>query len=396
MGTALLGTVLAVTALVGTAVFGASLTHLTATPALYGDDYQLLISNLGGVGSAPAEVAQLRRDPVITGLMIGTRQEVSIDGTPVFAVLGQAERGPLLLSSVTGRLPGGDGQIVLGNSTMRAVGAHLGSTVHVTMQTPGGGTRTAPFTTVGTVSFPGQFGLGSLGDGAAFTMSGFLDALCPAGPSSASCRSSFQSENPFSVVAQAAPGPKGAADVARYIRTYSNAGAKGPEVPTSLVNFGQAVNFPLILGLMLALFGAATLAHLLVVSLTRRRREMGLLKSLGFVRSQVGASVCWQATTLGLAGVVVGVPLGVALGQTVWRAFATNLGAVPMPTVPVLAVVVLAAGVVVVANLLAVVPALIAARWSRPRSCGRRDGADRAPRPGVEPTRHHRDGRISG
>ena len=38
---ALLGTVLAVTALCGTTVFGASLSHLTATPRLYGDDFQL-------------------------------------------------------------------------------------------------------------------------------------------------------------------------------------------------------------------------------------------------------------------------------------------------------------------------------------------------------------------
>ena len=41
VGSALLGTVLAVTALCGTAVFGASLSHLTATPRLYGAPFQL-------------------------------------------------------------------------------------------------------------------------------------------------------------------------------------------------------------------------------------------------------------------------------------------------------------------------------------------------------------------
>ena len=44
------------------------------------------------------------------------------------------------------------------------------------------------------------------------------------------------------------------------------------------------MNFPLILGFMLALFGVATLLHLLVVSVARRRHETGLLKALGFVR----------------------------------------------------------------------------------------------------------------
>jgi hypothetical protein len=43
-----------------------------------------------------------------------------------------------------------------------------------------------------------------------------------------------------------------------------------PTTPISLINFGEALNFPLIVGLMLALFGAATLLHLLVVSVARR------------------------------------------------------------------------------------------------------------------------------
>ena len=122
------------------------------------------------------------------------------------------------------------------------------------------------------------------------------------------------------------------------------------------------MNFPLILGFMLALFGAATLVHLLVVSVVRRRHEIGLLKALGFVNGQVRAAVCWQATTVALVGIVVGVPLGVVAGQAVWRAFATNLGAVPVTTVPVWVIAALAVGALVLANLLAVAPAVMAAR----------------------------------
>ena len=48
VGSTLLGTVLAVVALCGTAVFGASLSHLTATPRLYGDPFQLNISDPSG------------------------------------------------------------------------------------------------------------------------------------------------------------------------------------------------------------------------------------------------------------------------------------------------------------------------------------------------------------
>jgi len=167
------------------------------------------------------------------------------------------------------------------------------------------------------------------------------------------------------VLVRVAPGPKGQAAIAHYLKAFPNSAAR-PTTPVSLVNFGEAVDFPLILGLMLGVFGAATLVHLLVVSVARRRREIGLLKALGFVNGQVGAAVCWQATTVGAVGIVVGVPLGVAAGLVVWRAFATNLGAVPDAVVPVWVIAALAGGVLVVANLLALLPALAA----RTRSAG--------------------------
>jgi len=49
-------------------------------------------------------------------------------------------------------------------------------------------------------------------------------------------------------------------------------------------------------------------------------------------------------------------------GQAVWRAFATNLGAVPVSVVPAEVILALGLGVLVVANLLAVAPAVAAAR----------------------------------
>ena len=154
---------------------------------------------------------------------------------------------------------------------------------------------------------------------------------------------------------------RGRAAITTYVNAFPEAAAT-PSAPGALVNFGEAVNFPLIVGMVLALFGVATLVHLLVVSVGRRRREMGLLKALGFVNTQVAAAVGWQATTVVLVGIVIGVPLGVAAGDAVWRGFARNLGAVPVSVVPVPLIAVLALGALVVANLLAVVPAITAAR----------------------------------
>jgi ABC-type antimicrobial peptide transport system permease subunit len=109
-------------------------------------------------------------------------------------------------------------------------------------------------------------------------------------------------------------------------------------------------------------FGAATLVHLLLVSVVRRRTEAGLLKALGFVGRQVAAVVCWQATAVALTGIVIGAPAGIAAGRVLWRVFATNFGVVPVGVVDPLLIAALVAGVVAAANVVAAVPALLAAR----------------------------------
>jgi ABC-type lipoprotein release transport system permease subunit len=135
-----------------------------------------------------------------------------------------------------------------------------------------------------------------------------------------------------------------------------------PGPPTNLVNFGEAVNFPLLFGVVVILFGIATLIHLLVTSVARRRREVGLLKALGLLRRQIAFSVLWQTTTVVLVGIVVGVPAGVALGRLVWEEFASNLGVQPIPELAVTTVAAVAVGALVVANLLAIGPAVVASR----------------------------------
>ena len=234
----------------------------------------------------------------------------------------------------------------------------------VTVTTPSGAKRTVAFRVVSQVAFPVLAGIAGLGEGALFTVPGYEGAACPPGPKQATCRQAVIGTTDGGMLASFVPGARGKAAINHYLHTYATL-AVLPTTPVSLVNFGEAVNFPLIFGVMLALFGASTLLHLLVVSVARRRREVGLLKVLGFVNRQVASAVSWQATTLALVGIVIGVPLGLAVGQEVWRTFASNLGVVPVSVVPIWFVVGLVVGVLVVANLLAIAPALAASR-SRP------------------------------
>ncbi len=367
VGTALIGMVLAVAALCATAVFGASLTRLLSSPALYGVPFQAQFSNEGtGSGSAITGpvLDSLRKDPAIERITVATIADIDVNGRQVRAVAATAIRGPALISLVDGRRPGGDREIMLGAATMRSVGARPGGLVRVTVTDPQGTPHQAQFRIVGRASFPPGFGTGGLGTGAAITSSALTDVQCPPGSGRQACQRKVQQGAIYHVLARAAPGPAGAAALARHVSKYHQFVGSAQE-PVELVNFGESVNFPLLFGGLLALFGAATMVHLLVVSVSRRRAEAGLLKVLGFVRYQVAAVVSWQATAVTLVGIVAGVPLGIAAGKIFWRVFATNFGVVPLTVVEVLPVATLAFGVLVAANILAFFPALLAAR-SRP------------------------------
>ena len=77
------------------------------------------------------------------------------------------------------------------------------------------------------------------------------------------------------MLVRAAPGPAAAAALARHISKYREFLVSAGQEPAELVNFGESVNFPLLFGGLLALFGAATMVHLLLVSVSRRRRRPG-------------------------------------------------------------------------------------------------------------------------
>jgi ABC-type lipoprotein release transport system permease subunit len=358
--TAMLGSVLAMGAIAGTAVFGASLSHLTATPALYGDPFQLNFSVNGGQ-SPPGLLSELGRDPHVVSVTQGVAVELSIRGHDIGAIAGRSVRGPLLLSRVSGRLPSRDGQIALGNATMREVGARVGSIVNVTVTPTGGRPRTVPFRVVGSASFPVLSGTSGLGSGAMVTLDGYESAACAHRASGADCRQAVEQTADGGLLVSVTDDPGGRATLARYRRNYVGA-LDDLETPTSLVNFGEAVNFPAIFAAGLAIFGAATVAHVMMASVSRRRRELGLLKALGFSRGQVARSVTWQASVLVAIGAIIGVPIGMLVGRAVWVRFATGYGVVPVVSYPFVTVAVLSIMSVLVVNLLAVLPARRAAR----------------------------------
>jgi ABC-type lipoprotein release transport system permease subunit len=86
------------------------------------------------------------------------------------------------------------------------------------------------------------------------------------------------------------------------------------------------------------------------------------LKALGFTGRQLAASVAWQSSVSATIGIVIGMPLGIALGRWLWTLFAKEISASPDPTVPALSMVLIALGALVFANVVAAVPGRLAAR----------------------------------
>ena len=71
----------------------------------------------------------------------------------------------------------------------------------------------------------------------------------------------------------------------------------------------------------------------LLTSVRRRREEFATLRAIGFLRRQRSAIVIWQTWALTLAGVVLGIPVGVVIGRSLWRIVAARIGSVQPPAV---------------------------------------------------------------
>ena len=135
-----------------------------------------------------------------------------------------------------------------------------------------------------------------------------------------------------------------------------------PAVPPPEVRDLSGVSgLPLILAFVLMLLACGIIAHTLLTSVRRRRRDLAILKTVGFVTRQVRATVAWQATALACAGLIVGVPLGLLAGRWAWILFASQEAIVPAPVISPLTLLAIPA-VLLLANAIAAIPARSAAR----------------------------------
>ena len=349
-----------VTAAVGVAtlgaalVFSASMDHLLSTPRLYGASWDVLVQSAGtdqGQGVAPA-VPVVARDPEIAAWAAGySGVPLRLGSGQVQAIaLNPGQGGTLQPTLVRGRLPQA-GEIALGERTLADVHAHLGDTVRVALS---GGPPQA-VRVVGVVILPTLADQLMLGTGATVTVAELRHLLPP----------SVGVPAYDTLVVRLRPGtePQAAVDrLSAELRPYGSFVATRFQMPTGLLNFGGVGAMPTLLGILLGVLGLATITHLLITSVRRRRRDLAVLRTIGFTRRQVRATVAWQAVTLTVVALAIGIPIGVISGRYAWLAFTRQIGVLPVLQVLPLAFTELVLAALILALTVSALPGEAAAR----------------------------------
>jgi FtsX-like permease family len=336
----LAGVIVGVATLAGAATFLASLDRLVDDPARYGWTFDAVAGQI--YEDDPGDLFEvLADDPAVDAFARAGGTAVGAEGHRIGAVGVEPGRGITPAPILDGRAPAGPREVVLGRRTLEALGKDVGDTVSLD-----GSGDPLPFTITGTAVVPeiNQGGPG-LGEGAVLTLEGFGD-LVP-------------DEQATVALVRFAPGGEGspAMEQLRF------AGKLLPPVlPDALYDVERVRRLPVILASLLALVGMITLIHSLASLVRTHRRDLAVLKTLGFTRSQVAGTVAWQGSVFVAVALIVGVPIGIALGRWSWLLVTDQLGVVSEPRVPLPAIVALVPAAVLVANLAAAVPGWLAVR----------------------------------
>jgi ABC-type antimicrobial peptide transport system permease subunit len=368
---ALAGTMVAVGAVAGAMVFGASLVALVGTPHRYGQNWDAELDL--GFGAIPGNMAgqMLRPDPAVSGYAGGDYGLVSVNGTPVGAIgldpPAVANSGDGYVTILAGRAPARPGEIALGAKTMAAAHVRIGQDIPVVINhtAVSGPPVTRGMRVVGEVILPafsrGSFNATDLGTGALLTAS-VLSESQPQGPCpSGTCYNFF--------LVRYRPGTDEASAAATLTALATRSGCPpgacpvtSDQRPGDIRDYAGVRDTPLVLGALLVVLAVGALAHVLLTGVRRRRRDLAMLKTLGLSRGQVLRLVAWQAGAFGCVALLAGLPLGVLAGRQAWAAFAGAAGIVPAPDIPLPLILVTIPATLLIAVLIALWPGWRAAR----------------------------------
>jgi ABC-type lipoprotein release transport system permease subunit len=344
---AFVGAVLGVFGVTAVFVFASSLNHLVTTPQRYGWtwDFSAPDNTTASPNSCIRADYGLLKEPGVGALasVCEEANNIELDGHATTGWSFTSLRGTIEPEIIAGRAPSSSLEVALGSTTMHTLGKHIGDTVQAV------GTNTKhEYLIVGQIVLPSIGQIQPLADGAAFTGPGFAPLFDP-------------NNNNRYLLGTFTPDANQTA-IEHWIATNPDLSpATLPSLPVEIGRIHQIDWLPTTLAILLATLALIAVGHALVTAVRRRRRELALLKTLGFKRRQVRTTIAWQATTLAIIGLLIGIPTGLIAGQAVWRLIANNLGVTNTATMPVLALTLLIPATIALVNLVAFLPARTAA-----------------------------------
>jgi len=305
----------------------------SAEPDLYTDDPEALVEELAA-------------EPGVAAVATRQSARLELDDTVVEAVAFEDHHGRIRPARRAGRLPEAPDEVALGQHTADELDVALGD--RITARDADGGS--VDVSVVGIVVIapvestdPAQ--------GAFVTPEG-MERL-------------RRSDGFRSLLVRYEPGfdPSGleASLGEREIADFSAVYAR-PRPSSGLEDLDHAMPIVVALGGFFVLLAIVGVGHATVLGARRRRRELATLQALGMRRRQVRGVVVAGALATIAAGLVVGVPLGLALGRVAWRIVIGGQGLVDAPAVPASALAAVLPGAVAVALLVSWRPGTRAAR----------------------------------
>jgi len=351
--TTLISSVVAIAVLVATFGFGASLTRLATKPKLQGWNWDVSVGNPHSDDISESAIPTLSKNPDVAAFAgLAGPADARVGGHLAGLYAIDLAKGHVEPPFTEGRAPSAPDEIAFGAKDLRTMHTSVGQRVEVST----GGEPKSMLITGRMVITPAVLNEQvDLGHGALVTK----DALQQLGPPPSDQSSEGTAENVFLVRFRAGVDHKAA--LARLNSDFPGTVLSAVR-PADVENLRRVDRLPSLLGALFAAVALLTVGHMLMSSVLRRRRDVAVLRTMGFVRRQVSTSVAWQATTVAVIGLLVGVPVGIAVGRWGWAAVASQLGVPFQPVVPVALVILTIAGTLVAANALAAFPALLAAR----------------------------------
>jgi putative ABC transport system permease protein len=351
------GVTVAVAGVLGACGFVHAIDRVLSTPTTYGANYDALIAGVPGeeflpdadiedslarlIANPSVESAALVKFPATGDNMIKGPSAASqlLDPTAY-----ENRKGSIPLTVLDGRAPTSADEAAIGKGALAALDADIGDYVDVSA-----GEQTLRFRVVGTVLYPS---VDELDDSVVLTSDGLalIDAAIgvPA--------------DTQGIVVRFERGTDTRAAFAELRRDFPT--IERPPVPSAVLNLDEIGPLPYYLAAFLGFLGAAAMAHALVMTARRRRRDLAVCRAIGMLPRQVVGALGAHALINTLVGLVLGIPFGYALGRQLFALVARRTHVIADFPVPFGLTLLVVPAAIVIALVLAVAPAAVAARVS--------------------------------